>query len=493
MKCHKCGYEADDNAAYCNRCGARLNNNIECPWCHETIDANTVFCPKCGKMVRDDMHTEPDNDEAIMTGATATDGRQPTYNELHNNDRQQGGYYTLNNGGNDNNGYNHDDDDDDDDGPSHFNRNVLMGAIVLLALIALLTAMRHCNSQSDRRFEAQADSIATVADDSQNPLSIFNAELSRNNMTGDEATGAFAVKFDSTDPETPNRIVGVTYNNKDERPFIKIYQLTSSGSNWQPELVATKYLDGRTINLTNNALMADDGRVPRAVNVGGHECLFFAFTNSLQGAGEGNTGRATLALFDLENKKLTTLNYDGVIKAGTNGRQYIHGRPLESVNSDERRWLQQQVPNIKIIHVPTAEELQAEEEARLKAEEEKALAGEENADAKWEHDNAEKMDKLNEGEEVHMDIKQYDKPLFHKDELTSQIENDGFLVFTDKSGKVYGFNKGTRKYFVIYKPGASGAATGISFGGDGNLHISTASGSTISYNLTRGSAKHVDK
>ena len=38
------------------------------------------------------------------------------------------------------------------------------------------------------------------------------------------------------------------------------------------------------------------------------------------------------------------------------------------------------------------DEIDAEEEAKAKEEEEKALAGEENADAKWDHDNAENMD-----------------------------------------------------------------------------------------------------
>lgn len=422
---------------------------------------------------------------------------QPTYNEIHQHDsRRQAAEQAYSYQPPRADKYDGDDDDSDDEddggGNSNFNRNLLIGVIAAALLIGLLSAMRHCNSQEDRRMEATADSVALVAADSQDPLAIFNAELSRNNMTNDGAIGAAAVKFGGTDPENPDRIVGVTYKNDDDRPFIKIYQLTRSGSLWQPQLVQTKYLDGRTINMANSALMAREGTVPRAVRIDGKDYLYFAFVNNLRNAGEGNNGRVALCLYDLDTKKITTLNFDGPIKTRTDGRQYIYGKPLESTSGTERKFLRQEADNIRVIYFQSEEELKAEEEARLKAEEEKALAGEENADAKWSHDNAEKMDKLNEGEEVRMDAPQYNKPIFNIKDIASKLENDKYLVFADKKGAVYGFNKDSRKYFVIYTPGASGTATGISFGGDGNLHIKTSGGNTISYDLAHDRAKTVD-
>jgi len=471
MKCENCGNEVAAGSEFCDYCGHRMSNVVTCPECHEQIPAGSVFCPECGRKVRDDIN------EAGT--------RRQTYNELHRNDanQPQSPYYVP------------EDEDQDDDGgnsPSHFNRNVLMGAIAIVALIALLHIMRHCNGQHDRRLEAQADSVAVVAEGTQDPLAIFNAELSRNNMTSDNAIGASAVRFPGVDPEDPDRIVGFTYKNDTERPFVKVYVLNRSGSTWTPELTATKYLDGRTINPANTALMADASVVPRAVKVNGQDCLFFGFVDNLRGAGEGNNGRVTLCLYDLEAKKLTALNYDGTIKSRTDGRQYIYGKPLESTSGWERSFLSQEARRIKVIYFPTAEELQAEEEARQKAEEEKALAGEENAGAKWEHDNDENMDKLQEGEEVKVNTKKYDKPIVNMKDIANRLENDKYLVLVGKDGSVYGFTKDSRKYFVIYKPSSGGAATDVRFGGDGNLHVKTAGGSTISYDLANGRAKTVN-
>ena len=202
--------------------------------------------------------------------------------------------------------------------------------------------------------------------------------------------------------------------------------------------------------------------------------MFFAFANHLKGAGEGNNGRVTLALFDVEGKSLNTLTYDGKIRSRSDGRQYVYCRgPLESTNSSERRFLQQEAAHIGAIRVATQEEIDAEEEAKAKEEEEKALAGEENAEAKWDHDNAEKMDKLKEGEEVQMKATQYDKPIINMKEIKEKLENDRYLVFLDTKGSVVGFNKSTRKYFTIY----GGKKTG---------------GGNISYDLVHDRAKNVN-
>ena len=240
--------------------------------------------------------------------------------------------------------------------------------------------------------------------------------------------------------------------------------------------------------MDNSSLIADAMYVPRAVNIEGKPYLYFAYLNHLKGAGEGNTGRVTLALYSLDSKKLTTLTYDGTIRSRSDGRQYVHCRgPLESTSGSERQFLKQEATHIGAIHVATQDEIDAEEEAKAKEEEEKALAGEENADAKWDHDNADNMDKLKEGEEVKMKPTQYDKPIINMKEIKEKLESDRYLVFLDTKGSVVGFNKSTRKYFTIYA-GKNGAATSISMGGDNNVVIKTPGGN-ITYDLVHDKAK----
>ena len=384
-----------------------------------------------------------------------------------------------------------DEDEDDDDsgnGGSNFNRNLIIGIVAAVLLIALLSLLRHCNSQENDRLEARADSAALIADSSQEPMQILNAELNRNGLTEDKAYTGCAVRFTSTDPDTPERIVGVTYKEDTERPFVKIYTLTRDGAQWKTEQNQTKYYDGRSIIMDNSSLIADAMNVPRAVTVDGKQCLYFAFLNHLKGAGEGNNGRVTLALYDVEGKKLTTLTYDGQIRSRTDGRQYVYSRgPLENTSSSERSFLRQEAASLGCIKVATQDEIDAEEEAKAKEEEEKALAGEENADAKWDHDNAENMDKLKEGVEVKMKPTQYDKPIINMKEIKDKLENDRYLVFLDTKGSVVGFNKNTRKYFTVYA-GKNGSASSISFNGDNSVLIKTPNGS-ITYDLVHDKAK----
>ena len=380
------------------------------------------------------------------------------------------------------------DDDDDNEVRSNFNRNLIIGIVAAAIIIGLLSLLRHCNSRENDRLEARADSAALIAEGSQEPMAVFNAELSRNNFTEDKAYTGCAVRFNSSDPDSPERIIGVTYKDDTDRPFIKLYNMTRDGAQWKTELAQTKYFDGRNIVMDNSSLIADAMNVPRAVTVDGKPYLYFAFLNHLKGAGEGNNGRVTLCLYDLDGKKLTTLTYDGTIRARSDGRQYVYSRgPLENTSSSERRFLQQEAANIGAIHVASQDEIDAEEEAKAEEEEKKALEGEENADAKWDHDNADNMDKLKEGEEVKMKPTQYDKPIINMKEIKEKLDNDRYLVFLDTKGSVVGFNKSTRKYFTIYA-GKNGPATNISFNGDNSVLIKTGNGS-ISYDLVHDKAK----
>ena len=488
MRCQHCGHEVPEGSVFCNRCGYRLNTEITCEYCHQPMPAGSVFCPHCGKAASNAM--------SIASAHTAAE--QPkavTYNQQRQQQQRLAAQQQQRRAENAWKSQPEEDDDDqdgnDDGGKSNFDRNLIIGIVAAVILIALLSLMRHCNSRENDRLEARSDSAALVADSSQDPMAIFNAELSRNNLTDDKAYVGCAIRFASTDPDTPERIVGVTYKEDTDRPFVKIYTLTHDGAQWKTELGQTKYFDGRTIIMDNSSLIADAMNVPRAVTVDGKQCLYFAFLNHLKGAGEGNNGRVTLCLYDIDAKRLTTITYDGQIRARTDGRQYVYCRgPLENTSSSERTFLRQEAASIGAIKVATQEEIDAEEEAKAKEEEEKALAGEENADAKWDHDNADNMDKLKEGEEVHMKPTQYDKPIINMKEIKDKLENDRYLVFSDKKGSVVGFNKSSRKYFVIYA-GKNGPATGISFNGDNSVLIKT-SGGNITYDLVHDRAKNAN-
>ena len=456
-----------------------MSQEMPCPYCGKQIPATSVFCPACGKAVDGEPEQQPNKPAQPNTNyrtyneqrqaqqqATrqANAWEQPEVNEEEEEDYEGGG------------------------GKSSFNRNLIICIVLAVLAIALLNLLRHCNSQENERDAARADSVAVIADASQDEIAVLNAELSRDGMTEDKAYTGCAVRFASSDPDTPERIVGVTYKDDTDRPFIKVYNLTRDGAQWKTELGQTKYFDGRNIVMDNSSLIADAMYVPRAVTIEGKPYLYFAFLNHLKGAGEGKNGRVTLALYNVENKKLTTLTYDGTIRSRSDGRQYVHCRgPLEGTSGSERQFLKQEAANIGAIHVATQDEIDAEEEAKAKEEEEKALAGEENADAKWDHDNADNMDKLKEGEEVKMKPTQYDKPIINMKEIKDKLENDRYLVFLDTKGSVVGFNKSTRKYFTIYG-GKNGAASSISMGGDNNVVIKTPGGS-ITYDLVHDKAK----
>ena len=94
----------------------------------------------------------------------------------------------------------------------------------------------------------------------------------------------------------------------------------------------------------------------------------------------GSIGRVSLCLWNVDEKKLTTLDYQGPMKTLDDGRQYVYGKPLQSVSSAETRFLQNEARNVKLIHFLTEEELKAEQEAKEKEEEEKRLADPNNVD-----------------------------------------------------------------------------------------------------------------
>ena len=467
MKCPDCGNDAPAGSLFCNQCGHRFSTDIACPKCGESIPANSVFCPKCGKMVRNDMADEPKRKPIAFDGpreshrATSPEPVRPS--RLSSNDNGDADHVRAG-------------------VPSHYNRNLLIGIGVAVALIVILQVFSKCTGSNDRHAPLVGDTTAVVPTPIGDPLETFSSELGRNNLDGDGATVGGVAHFDAEGIENPERIIGVTFrSNGESRSFYKIYQLVRNGSAWDAELLHTQYLNGRNIDMSPSALMISDGKLPRAVKVDGHDAVCFALLNNAPSA---SNGRVTMALYDLVDKKLTTLDYDGPVKGRDDGRQYVYGKPLQSAKSAAARLLAEEVHNVKLVYFPTEEELKAEEEERQRLEEEKALEGPENAAAKWTHDNGEKLDALKQGETVTMKAASYDKPIFNMRDKNKKIESDTYIVFSDNNGSVYGFNKKSRKYFVIYTPsGGVGSAADIGFGDDNReLRMRTADGH-ISYDL----------
>ncbi len=486
MRCPKCGNEAPQGSAFCNRCGTPLNSEMSCPSCGQLIPANSVFCPKCGKMVRNDMEEDYTND-AAATGAA-------TYNEQRRQEeqRRQAQRRAAQQPVQQQNAWEarpSEEDDDDDEVPerSNYNRNLLIGIVAAVVVIGGLLLLRTCgSSDGGRQSTEKEDSILVAESASQDPLAIFVSELNRNNLMGDGATAAWAVRVPGDGDEHPDRIWGATFlSSATSRSFFKIYELVQNGSLWQPELLHVKYLEGRTIAMDNTALMSDSQVVPRAVKVGDKECLFFAYMNTP--VSEGGQGRVSLNVFDIAAKKPTSLDYVGQVKPRSDGRLYIYGKPLDNINTPERRFLQNEAQNIKILYFPTEEELKAEAEAREKEEMEKKMSSPDSADARWNQENREKIEQAKDGEEVVMNRSTYDKPIFHKEDITKQIHSEGYSVFLTKSGSVYGFDKNTRKYFTIYSKGAS--EIGFNDSKNNLLGIKTTNGGHLQYNLSNGRTK----
>lgn len=491
MKCPKCGNNVPDGSLFCNQCGTPLKQEINCPSCNNIIPANSVFCPMCGKMVKNDMEkAETFNDrqarlrrerEAAAAVQQPAAPRpvaqpQPQPQPAPIEDPWQPKQVAKPAPVVDNN-Y---DDDDEVQENSHFKRNVMLGVGIIVSVIILLFLLRMCNGGSDRDRPStlEGDSTSTLTIDGQDPLALFNAEMGRSSFMGDGANTACVVGIPAIEGKQPV-VMGITFlSDASNRSFYKIYRMTQNGSAWHLELMHTQYLNGRSLTFDNTELIASERQVPRAVQIDGKDYMFFAYKNMPQGAHEGGSGRVSLGLFDINNKDLTIIDYDGTIKTRDDGRQYIYGKPLQAINSNAARFLKQEAENIKLIYFPTAEEIKAEEEAREAEEEEKALNDPDNAASKWDADNNEVVASAKNGQEVTTKTKTYDKPIFNNDDKHKSIKNSAYTVFSDTKGGVYGFNLDTRKYFVIYKPSSESTPTDIGWADSENsiLNMRTSEG-----------------
>lgn len=63
MKCLKCGFDNLENATFCIKCGARLDEKIPCPKCGEYIPNDAEFCPHCGKAIPHKSQSKIEKDQ----------------------------------------------------------------------------------------------------------------------------------------------------------------------------------------------------------------------------------------------------------------------------------------------------------------------------------------------------------------------------------------------------------------------------------------------
>ena len=484
MRCSNCGSTVPEGSEFCNHCGARLNVELVCPTCNTVIPSDSQFCPKCGKKVSAGSTISFDEQQEREQHR-----RQQEEWRREQQRRQQEEWRRR---------QEEEDDEDDGEGSSNYYRNLIIGIVAVAAIIIGLLAIRGCNSgKNDRDGGKQQEAAEKAAQPSgQDPMAILAAELARNNQLGDGANPAVAVMVPG-EGDKPDRVWGVTYKPGTagvDKVYYKIYQLTRSGGSWNLEPMHTKYLDGRNVTFDNNALNVPLEQMPRVVKVNGKDCFYFAYMNNL--GAEGSRGRVSLNLFDMDNKKLTSLDYEGEIKSRPDGQLYIYGKPLDNINNAERQFLKQEAENVKIIYFPTAEELKAEEEAKAKEEEAKNAEADSSA-SNWEKSNKDKMEALNKGEEVVMKTPTYDNPVegVNMKNKYKSVQNEGYIVISNKTGSVYGFNKNTRKYFTIYSPpGGTAEPTDIGFGDSKNniLRYRTADGRRFQYNLVTGATKAIE-
>ncbi len=248
MNCPKCGNNVPEGSTFCNHCGSALPSDIYCPSCGNTIPASSAFCPKCGQMIR---HNN-----------TAAEGE--TFNQQQERLRQQQQQQSEPWAQNNNN-------DDDNIPPSNFNRNLIIGIGIVVAVIIILMILRTCGNENIQDYNAQTTDSTLTEFNALNARAIFNSELGRSNYMGDGATTAFALAV----PEhngIPNYILGVTYaSNPTNRSFYKIYKLTENGKSWLLEQLHTQYLNGRSLSFDNAELNANEYQTTRTVSIDGRD------------------------------------------------------------------------------------------------------------------------------------------------------------------------------------------------------------------------------
>lgn len=447
---------------------------FECPKCHRMLPENAVFCPFCGSLARNDMDdpAKPFGEPPVAPVVSPVNQPEPKMNDsvpeppfpIEPQEKPQEEPQTQ----------------DTMPKESFRKRNILI-AILLVVFAILFVVSNLFYGDHGKVGHEPNDSISINESNNLEELVILRRALQDVGMMSDGATAAYAVRVARNEKTNAERIVGVTSmsNSITGVAMFKIYTVVrNNGSDWAiEETPKTVNLTDHVLDFNPQSLMAEKNVVPQSATVNGKNYFFFAYKDMPVSGNDDNT-RVVLALYNVDTQELRQFPFGGSVKI-RDGKELVYGRLNGETSSPESRFAQAQAEKIKLIYVPTQEELEAE---RL-AQEEAALNDPDRADDKWLHDNEETEEKLSTGAEVAVNPKTYDTPILKMGDIKGQINNELYSVMLGKNGNVYGFNKTTRQYYVI---DGSGKATDIHFASDGaaeaTLNIITGSGRII-YNL----------
>lgn len=444
-RCPKCGNPVPEGSKFCNNCGAPLSSEIECPSCHHMIPADSIFCPVCREMVR---KNSPENNNVENAWNSTADGNsQPV--------------------------------------EKHTARNAIIVGLVL-AFIALFIITR-CFFSGNKNTPEELSLTETI-DGAGNSIDIFNRTLEANNLKSDGDRIAYAMRTIDEKGNPGDKILGVTYLNDELHSFFKIYTLTKNGNEWDIKLNATRYINGRNLIFDPAELRSDE--IPMLDNINGKQYFYFAYVN-LPRSNENPQGMVSAVLFDIDAASVATqLDYVGEIVRTSDGQPQIIGRNSTGGSGILGARLREHAQNIGYLHIPSLEELEAERAEKAREEAEK-LRADSIAYAK-EH-NVENIENLQNGEEVIMNVQQYDKskPLFRAEDFTKKINGPGFTIFLLKNGKVYAFNKSSNTNFEVTYGGSNAIDIGFEDSEKGIINVRTTTGK-VQYNLNTHSVRKVN-
>lgn len=420
---------------------------MECPRCHKKIPDNSVFCPLCGSLARNDM--EPEQQVRAVPKVKGESSKKSSKNNSNN-----------------------------------YEKEVRRRKMLVWGLIGLFIILFAVDSIFFSKDSIVGDNTTDSATETTglDELVIFKRTLQDHGLMSDEAIAAYALHVGGGTSTGVERIAGVTWNNNTNHhtAFFKVYSLErKEGGQWtivgDPK---KEFFNDAEINFNQKSLLADNSLVPQSIDIEGKHYFLFAYLLTPQG--ESNANRSvTIGLLNVDTREMKLFNFEGSTRE-RGGKELIYSRPLSDNRSAEARYVQEVAQRIGIIYIPTAEELEAERAAL----EEAALNEPDRADDKWSADNEDAMESLSLGDEVKMKPKTYDEPIFNIKEAKRTINNSLYTVVLDNSGKVYGFNKSTRKYFVVYgKPAASDIGFASGDNNETTLNIKTESGRVI-YDLS---------
>ncbi len=427
-----------------------FNSEIECPKCHAQVPADSVFCPNCSAMIGN----KP------QPGSTAASGQPDAWQQ---NQAQQEQPAPA-----------------EQPQRSNHTRNTLI-VIALLAFLGLFIVNR-CFFSSDNKRETTP--IEDTVDSPDQTIDIFNSTLDAHNLKVDGDKVAYAIRSFNEQGQPGDKIYGVTYLSEDQRSFYKIWTLSRNGSQWNPTLSKTKYVTQRTLVFDPDETRCAE--VPMIDNIGGKTYLYFAYLNLPLNRQEGD-GIVSLVYFD-GNDIAAQIDYSGEIVRGTDGMPQIIARNNNAGSGLLATRLKEHASSIGYLHIPTAEEIAAEQKAKEEEERAHLLADSLAAAAA-----AQEQSNFENGEEQHVAVTEHDKnsPQFRSGDFEKKINSARYTVFLLKSGKVYAFDKQTDMTFEV--PYGSTGATEIGFEDSekGIVNIRTANG-RVQFNLPARTRKLVN-